>query len=595
MSKLPNILVVDDQIGVDDSEDQKDFLSLMGVTDDSGNLVSGFPYAFRFVTGMRDGKYSIDATLENIRRGWNPGENRLWALVLLDMSFGQGDSAEANFGLRVLQAVRNEPDLGDAVPVVMLTSKTEKRRDAAIGKADGFMPKVLPDGVWGVTRPILEKKVFELGLVPDSRTSGGLIGNSLAMLQTLRRIRQACHNGVIPQMCLLGESGVGKTVLAQYAHGIGGKPMDLFRDTKADASNSSVYLGELFGAWPGAYTSAPDDGVTGQFELAHGGTLFLDEVAHLNDDAQKRLLEARTHNSRDCWRTISRYGAPPVRKPHVLKKCWPGIRGEFDARTGKIRVDVSLITAANAALDDEDERRKLGFRDDLWFKLEPAVRVPNLNERRSDMRELFTHLLRQRFSLAEGEVVNVDEEVFQTLEAVNWSPRGNIRGLQQIANSPGLRYSDFGVVTVGQLPADLLAPPTSRTATTSHSTAQISTAPLVGYAPADFGAELVRRYRADLELLVSVLEQTRIGGDDPKPAQALARLLGKRFSGADIKRTIKTLFIDPVFPTGKMPACLLKYGLVELQTWVLNHPLLKSYVGKSGEHHGSATSLLSSR
>ena len=111
----------------------------------------------------------------------------------------------------------------------------------------------------------------------------------------------------------------------------------------------------------GAFTDAKTDRV-GRFELADGGTLFLDEIANVPLSQQAKLLR-------------------------VLET------GEFE-RVGSSRtrrVDVRVISATNADLDDEVAAGR--FRQDLLFRLNTIeIHLPPLRERREDI-PLLAHAL----------------------------------------------------------------------------------------------------------------------------------------------------------------------------------------------------------
>ncbi|HYE17565.1 MAG TPA: sigma 54-interacting transcriptional regulator, partial [Tepidisphaeraceae bacterium] len=317
MCDHPRILVIDDEIGVAGSKDLRRFLVDAGARTDGDRPAPDYPYAFEFCTGgVGAGTFSVAAVLERVRAGWNDPTHGPWALILLDVRFG----AHPAFGYDVLDAIRAAPDLGADVPVIMLTREENTRSDAAHGDASGFLAKDT------VTREAVENRVFREGLIPYaaplSDQKGHLLGRSVAFLKMLRAIRRTVRDGTIRQLCLLGESGVGKERLAVYAHDVSRGPQALFLHEFADSSNPHLQVGKIFGSWPGAYNDAPRDGRPGVFERAHGGTLFLDELQNLSPESQERLLEVRPMGSRNT-RVVSRYGTAPLSEPAVLNRCRP--------------------------------------------------------------------------------------------------------------------------------------------------------------------------------------------------------------------------------------------------------------------------------
>jgi DNA-binding NtrC family response regulator len=585
MANKPTILVIDDEIGQPGSPRQVGFLRTIGATDRTGAAVADYPYSFEFCSGGTPKKaYSVEAILDYIRRGWDKENDRFWAMILLDVNFGN----QATFGYEVLDALRTSPEFGADIPVVMLTREGGTRRTAAHGGADGFLPKVTDDGRPALTPAALDAAILREGLLPDMRRlpdeNQRLVGNSLAFVKTLRDIRRTIRNGTIRQMCFLGEPGVGKTELVKYTRDITCGPAAPYQKTVADAGNPHLQLGAIFGCWPGAYNDAPRDGAPGLFELTHGGVFFLDEVANLSPEAQQRLLEVQAAEN-SITRQISRYGIAPLANEDVLARCLPNIRGRFNNVTGLISVDVTLITATNTRLDDPAVREACGFRPDLWGRLTPHIVVPNLNERRSDISLLFQQMLRSRLGLR---TVDVHEDALTALADVDWSANDNIRGLGLAADQAALRYNDLQTVTVKQLPTELLrerrkprqpatvVPEASSSHPVSASLPQESTG---------FAAILVRRYREDLELLCEALLKTRDpakpDGENMIPARALRQLLGVPVTGADIDRLINKLFIAPVFKLPKtLEKSLLKHGLRELQQWARDNPLLSAYVDR---------------
>lgn len=149
---------------------------------------------------------------------------------------------------------------------------------------------------------------------------------------------------------VLGESGVGKEVVAQYVHSRSRRSARPFIALNCAALSESLLEAELFGFEKGAFTGA-NVAKPGLLEVAHEGTVFLDEIAEATPAIQAKLL--RVLETGDT----KRLGA------NIVK-----------------RVDVRIVAATNARLPAP------GFRDDLYFRLAGFVAVvPPLRERRIEI------------------------------------------------------------------------------------------------------------------------------------------------------------------------------------------------------------------
>jgi DNA-binding NtrC family response regulator len=167
----------------------------------------------------------------------------------------------------------------------------------------------------------------------------------------------------VPVM-ILGESGVGKEVVARYVHARSKRAAKPFIKINCAALPGELLESELFGHEKGAFTGATAE-KPGKFELAHTGTIFLDEIGEMDIRLQAKLLQ-------------------------VLQD------EEFFRVGGKksVRVDARVVVATNRELAEEIDRG--GFREDLYYRLNVvSVRVPPLRERKGDIPLLAEHFLRK--------------------------------------------------------------------------------------------------------------------------------------------------------------------------------------------------------
>jgi Nif-specific regulatory protein len=179
-----------------------------------------------------------------------------------------------------------------------------------------------------------------------------VIGRSTALATVLRQVALVAPLDV--HVLLTGETGTGKSQLARVIHDNGPRASHPFVALNCAALPETLIESELFGALPGAHSTATRK-IEGKVEAAERGTLFLDEIGELSHAAQAKLL-------------------------HLLqaKEYYP-LGG-----TRALRANVRVIAATNTDLQQAVADRR--FREDLFYRLQVLpIRVPSLTERRADI------------------------------------------------------------------------------------------------------------------------------------------------------------------------------------------------------------------
>ncbi len=196
---------------------------------------------------------------------------------------------------------------------------------------------------------------------------------------------------------ILGESGVGKELLARYIHTESGRK-GKFVSVNCAAIPENLFESELFGYVKGAFTGALSD-KPGLFEEADGGTLFLDEIGELPLSLQAKLLRVLQEGE------VRRLGSNRTKK-----------------------VDVKLVTATNKDLKELFSQGK--FREDLYYRLNVlTLEVPSLRERPEDITALTGYFLK-KFSSKYGKKVEMTPEALEVL--LSYSFPGNVRELENL-------------------------------------------------------------------------------------------------------------------------------------------------------------------
>lgn len=199
---------------------------------------------------------------------------------------------------------------------------------------------------------------------------------------------------------LLGETGVGKEVIANAIHQASPRRNGPLIKVNCGAIPENLIDSELFGHEKGAFTGAISR-KQGRFERAQGGTILLDEIGELPESAQVRLL--RVLQSKE----IERVGG-----------------------TGSIPVDLRVIAATHKELEKMVLEGR--FRQDLWFRLNIfPIEIPPLRQRRGDIMTLVQYFMEQKAQeLGMRSVPPVADGAFQKLLTYDWP--GNVRELENL-------------------------------------------------------------------------------------------------------------------------------------------------------------------
>jgi transcriptional regulator with GAF, ATPase, and Fis domain len=226
---------------------------------------------------------------------------------------------------------------------------------------------------------------------------------------------------------LLGESGVGKELVASALHRAPPRASYPFLKVNCAALPEDLLESELFGHEKGAFTGACR-AKPGKFELARHGTIFLDEIGEIPLRLQAKLL-------------------------HVLQD------GEF-ARVGGERMinsDVRVIAATNRDLESAIQAGR--FREDLYYRLNViTIRVPSLRDRPEEIPVLADHFLR-RFNTEYGRSVAMSAATLRTFKGYAWP--GNVRELENAVKRMVVVGS--ALPAVPEVVADVSVPPTRPT------------------------------------------------------------------------------------------------------------------------------------
>jgi two-component system, NtrC family, response regulator HydG len=221
--------------------------------------------------------------------------------------------------------------------------------------------------------------------------------HNLKFRQLIETAKKAADSN--SNIMILGESGVGKEVLARYIHQNSKRNAQQFMAVNCHVFSDSVLESELFGHEKGSFTGAVSRRV-GRFEAADGGTLFLDEVGDIPLSTQAKLLRVLENHE------IERIGS-----------------------NHPISVDFRLVSATHKNLDDEIRIGR--FREDLYFRISTIVlEVPSLRERREDLTLYIDYFLQKIQQDLKKHISGMEPNVEAFLHEYHYP--GNIREMHNI-------------------------------------------------------------------------------------------------------------------------------------------------------------------
>jgi len=218
---------------------------------------------------------------------------------------------------------------------------------------------------------------------------------SPTMLQIYKDVRLLAPVDV--PVLILGESGVGKEVIAMLLHKYHARAEKKFVNVNCAALPTELLESELFGYEAGAFTGAIK-AKPGKFELAHKGTLLLDEIGEMSPQMQAKLL-------------------------HVLQD---GSFSRLGARSST-QVDVRVLAATNVNMEDAIAEKR--FREDLYYRLNAfTIIIPPLRERREEIPLLLEQLIRRGAIELGQHAFPISERLKEAAQEYHWP--GNLRELR---------------------------------------------------------------------------------------------------------------------------------------------------------------------
>ncbi len=369
---------------------------------------------------LTDAGYAVTA-VPGGEEGVHQFETEKFNAVLSDVKLPDIDGHE------VLVRIRK---LDQETPVLLMTAYGTVTAAVAALKAGAYdyilKPLNLADLHSKVAHAVesrqLRSQVTSLKAALHAQSSSrSIIAQAANMLAVLKQVQAVASTRAT--VLILGESGVGKELVARALHYDSNRAETPFVAINCGAFSESLLESELFGHEKGAFTGAMNRH-QGAFERAHDGTLFLDEIGIAPPSVQARLL--RVLETREFMRVG---GNEPI------------------------AVDVRIISATNRNPDDLVAEKL--FRQDLLYRLQVVtLRIPPLRERHDDIRPLTDHFIATACAEYGRHIESVEPACYEILERYPWP--GNVRELKNametaviMATAPVLKPADLHLGNAG--------------------------------------------------------------------------------------------------------------------------------------------------
>ncbi|MGO4889419.1 sigma-54 interaction domain-containing protein [Anaerobacillus sp. MEB173] len=218
-----------------------------------------------------------------------------------------------------------------------------------------------------------------------------------------------------------GESGTGKSVVANYIHNVSQRKNGPFLGINCAAIPEELLESELFGYADGSFTGANRGGKKGLLESVNNGTFFLDEIGEISPKMQAKLLQV-----------IQDKKFLPV-GGRVMKE-----------------VDIRFIAATNRNLFEMVEQKL--FREDLYYRLNVIdLKIPSLRERTEDITPL-TYSFLNKFNKKYETSITISQEALDVITSYSWP--GNVRQLENVIER--LVVTSESIIECSDLPENIL-------------------------------------------------------------------------------------------------------------------------------------------
>jgi len=356
------------------------------------------------------------------------GQGDDFDLVLLDMVLPGVD------GYEVLRQIKSDGRLR-YVPVVVLSALGEKEhalKSLELGAEDFLTKPVDVETMLSRVRVMLrirslyEDLLFERGgrqqaqrTLEMRRYLARVMGGSVQVQELAEVLENVV--GTDATVLLEGESGTGKSLLAETIHRFSTRAEGPFVVVNCSAYPETLLASELFGHEKGAFTGAIRH-KKGRFEQAAEGTVFLDEVAEISPLTQLSLLRV------------------------IQDRQFERVGGE---RTHQ--ANVRILAATNKRLAEQVEHGR--FREDLYYRLNVVrLEVPPLRQRPEDIPFLSHYFLKNQRERLGKPIYGFSRSALSRLMGYSWP--GNVRELRNVVEHAALMCRG-GVVEPGNLPAAL--------------------------------------------------------------------------------------------------------------------------------------------
>src|SRR4249920_2370791 len=351
------------------------------IVDDDANTLASLARAFRLA--------GHEATVcDNAARALDLVKSQAFDMMLSDVVMPGKD------GLALLEDLRNA---GIALPVVMISGQANIEmavRATRLGAVDFLEKPLSTDKLLLTVENVLKLKRLE----EENRELRQRVGkheivhSGDAMRRVMAQVDRVAASEA--RVCILGETGTGKELIARALHERSGRRAGPFVTLNCAAVPAELIESELFGHEKGSFTGAASRHI-GKFEQAEQGTLFLDEIGDMPLPMQAKLLRVLEEGE------VERIGGD---KP--------------------VRVDVRVVVATHRNLETLVREGK--FRQDLFHRVYvfPVV-LPPLRERKEDIPVLVQHFAEQVCAQNNWKPVPFSPMAIQDLQAYGWP--GNVR------------------------------------------------------------------------------------------------------------------------------------------------------------------------